>query len=473
MGNTSFFALSIFFFIQSALSALEILIDCKVKLEEADRQDLLHKAWSALQSVNILVNNILDMNKIQAHGIRLIPKKVNIRRAAIQALRLIEIQAKQENVSLVLDAASFLPSTIRCDRHLLSRVLVNLTAQALNVTSNEGRIVLRLSYDSERQNLIGMVIDDGAGMTTDELALVFTNQSHRKDGMGLGLSVCNRLVSEMGGSISAFSEGRNCGSTFRFEIPAPAIKFANHSLDCTVLVVDDDSVRSKALKEMLQYAGVSVLEEGSAETLSVLPKIVFICLSQRWDVHARVWRQRTSTSISATTTVTTICVTVPNTFHGKVAPAHLFDCTLRLPVDIAELRGVLRSVLDTVDSDTSSHFSLPASTTQQTLGHNSSRVEGGRGGRSGGGRPSASHTNCSSSAADFNATLSVGSHRKAAVMSQASHDESADERTDEISVLLVDDNAANHHVFKKYLVCVYYLSDSSELERISWWIAHL
>eukprot|EP00906_Rhabdomonas_costata_P026256 RCo037408 len=188
-----------------ALCSLHIALDRKVKIDERDRLELLQKALSSLQSAQMIVNNVNDYEKLCSSEIRAMAKKVHIRRLGVEALRSLEFDASEGNTELILVVDPSLPTSLRCDRVLLHRVLLNLISNSLKFTPG-GRVALHFSWDATKSHLHCSVTDTGLGMGTNEQACVF-KQYHQggrgKAGQGLGLAVCQQLVTEMGGSISA------------------------------------------------------------------------------------------------------------------------------------------------------------------------------------------------------------------------------------------------------------------------------
>eukprot|EP00906_Rhabdomonas_costata_P002880 RCo004488 len=117
----------------TALTAMQILLldappgdRTGVDTATEDRKDLLQKACIALQSALVLINNVLDYSKLKSARVKPARSKVSIRQLAVGVLRSLDLQAAQQGTELILDASPSLPTTVRCDRVMLQRVLTNL-----------------------------------------------------------------------------------------------------------------------------------------------------------------------------------------------------------------------------------------------------------------------------------------------------------------------------------------------------------
>ena len=175
----------------------------------------------------LTICGLTDYSRLKTARLKPVPNRISIRHLAIGVLRNMELQALQQETELILDVHPGLPTTVRCDRVMLQRVLTNLVANALNFCTG-GQVLVQASWDAiARGRLRVSVSDTGKGMTTAELEHLFQQffqGAHGKGGTGLGLSICQQLVSEMGGTIKAFSPGKGLGSTFNFDISARVAK---------------------------------------------------------------------------------------------------------------------------------------------------------------------------------------------------------------------------------------------------------
>ncbi len=115
------------------------------------------------------------------------------------------------------------------DKHRVLQILINLTSNALKATKDrpgaDNRITLRIEKDQNGiQPLIRFkIIDNGGGIAPENLTRIFTyGFTTRKEGHGFGLHSAANAAREMGGSLTAASDGLECGATFTLELPMSA-----------------------------------------------------------------------------------------------------------------------------------------------------------------------------------------------------------------------------------------------------------
>ena len=118
----------------------------------------------------------------------------------------------------------YLPDKLYGDQIRLKQILINLTKNALKFTLR-GNIHILASYDEEQAKLIVHVVDTGKGISNREMNVLFRQfgkvertGNMNVEGIGLGLAICKRIVSNSGGEITVSSYGENKGSTFKFSM---------------------------------------------------------------------------------------------------------------------------------------------------------------------------------------------------------------------------------------------------------------
>jgi two-component system, sensor histidine kinase and response regulator len=176
-----------------------------------------------------LVNDVLDLSKIEAGRLELERVEFSFRELVDGALSLLSRAAREKHLELRAEVASALADRVVGDPVRVRQILVNLVANALKFTETGG-VFLRAEPDRDGatnprfERLLVTVQDTGVGIPSDRLESIFeqfiqvdSSVSRQYGGTGLGLAICRRLVRRMGGTIWAESEpGR--GSTFRFTI---------------------------------------------------------------------------------------------------------------------------------------------------------------------------------------------------------------------------------------------------------------
>lgn len=178
-----------------------------------------------------LINDVLDMSKIEAGRVVLNESAFDVRQVVEDMEGMFRLRAQEKGLRLVCTCADDVPRVVCADEQKVRQVLVNLLSNAIKFTS-EGSVVLQVSGD-DMHRLYIIVQDTGHGIASDELENVFEafvqTQTGRKsqEGTGLGLAISRRLVQLMGGDMMVQSEVGH-GTTFTFDIGV-AVVDANDS----------------------------------------------------------------------------------------------------------------------------------------------------------------------------------------------------------------------------------------------------
>jgi len=242
-------------------------------------------AREASTSLLHILNDILDLSRIEAGELRLETSSFSPRAVATDAIKLFFFQAERKGVGLALHANPGVPPSLLGDCVRFRQILMNLVANAVKFTE-AGEITVSLygnTIDQATYELHVEVKDTGIGMSEEtvekKLFRSFTQAdssvSRRYGGTGLGLFICKQLCTLMRGEISATSQlGK--GSTFHFWIPftlssqAPKDREeeegrakASSAAECVlpsslrVLLAEDNSINQLVLKTMLEKSGCS------------------------------------------------------------------------------------------------------------------------------------------------------------------------------------------------------------------------
>lgn len=224
----------------------------------------------------MLINDILDVGKIEARKMELDDRPFNLVVLLRQVLNITRIHAEEKDLSFAYLEAGELPEFLRGDERKLRQILLNLLSNALKYTC-QGGVTLRVGYLREGTGLFWCeVIDTGIGIPEEKLESVFEPftqlASNRQvtEGTGLGLTISKRLALLMQGRMEVRSEpGR--GSTFRLEVPLATVadpgippELAEYRVvgyqgrRRRILVVDDNANNSAMLVSLLQPLGFGV-----------------------------------------------------------------------------------------------------------------------------------------------------------------------------------------------------------------------
>jgi PAS domain S-box-containing protein len=221
-----------------------------------------------------LINDILDLSKIEAGKLTYDPVDFNFTEFLQVIVDLMKMRAEQKDLQFQYEALSTLPTFVHADEKKLRQVLLNLLSNAVKFTG-QGQIDLQVSYSNNHANFI--VRDTGRGIKSDDINEIFKpfqqvgNQREQIEGTGLGLAISKRLVEIMGGQLAVVSQV-NQGSTFWFEIRLPEAQGLVTQLPVSptiigyegkplqILVVDNQWENRSILIHLLESVGFILLE---------------------------------------------------------------------------------------------------------------------------------------------------------------------------------------------------------------------
>jgi len=222
---------------------------------------------SALSLMDIL-NDVLDLSKIEAGKLALDPVPFSLQDTLDATMKSLALRAHKKTLELAYRIAADVPNAVTGDPLRLRQIIVNLVGNAIKFTS-EGEVVLEVELQTQRPEEVELrfaVRDTGIGIPLDKQQAIFENfiqadasTTRRYGGTGLGLAISSRLVQMMDGSIWLESE-KDQGSTFFFTvlmgIPESSAAFPpatlTHLRDLRVLIVDDNATNRRILEECLR-----------------------------------------------------------------------------------------------------------------------------------------------------------------------------------------------------------------------------
>jgi signal transduction histidine kinase len=190
-----------------------------------DKQDeYLKDIYASGQHLLSLINDILDLSKIEAGRMELAAAPFHLPSALDNAVTLVRERAGRHGIALQLDIDPAL-GEVAGDERKIKQVLLNLLSNAVKFTPEGGRIILRAA---RRDGMVEISVSDtGIGIAPEDQAAIFEefrqvgSDERKREGTGLGLTLAKKFVELHGGRISVESEpGR--GSTFTFTLPASA-----------------------------------------------------------------------------------------------------------------------------------------------------------------------------------------------------------------------------------------------------------
>ena len=241
---------------------------------EERRIDCLRKIEYSSEYLLGLINDILDMSKIESGKMRLIEEKCNLMEM-IQGLRpLLEAKLNENNIQYIADIQLknhwFMADSLR-----LNQVLVNLLGNALKYSKPDGHVWLTVRETEEENgfsNLYFQVRDDGIGIAPEKQQLIFrqfeqadNSENARKQGTGLGLAISRRIVRMMDSDIKLESEPGK-GSSFSFNVKLQPVSGEKTTVTSQpeeisfpgkrILVVEDNELNMEIICTILENYGI-------------------------------------------------------------------------------------------------------------------------------------------------------------------------------------------------------------------------
>lgn len=250
---------------------------------EERRIDCLRKIEYSSEYLLGLINDILDMSKIESGKMRLIEEKCNLMEM-IQGLRpLLEAKLNENNIQYIADIQLknhwFMADSLR-----LNQVLVNLLGNALKYSRPDGHVWLTVRETEEEKgfsNLYFQVRDDGIGIAPEKQQLIFrqfeqadNSENARKQGTGLGLAISRRIVRMMDSDIKLESEPGK-GSSFSFNVKLQPVSGEKTTVTSQpeeisfpgkrILVVEDNELNMEIICTILENYGIETEQAVNGE----------------------------------------------------------------------------------------------------------------------------------------------------------------------------------------------------------------
>ncbi|MFI5279561.1 MAG: response regulator [Gemmatimonadales bacterium] len=271
--------------LNAILGLTELMLDGDLTGEQRRSLGLIESSGESLLA---LLNDILDLSKIEAEGLQLETVAFDLPKLVDSTVSLLAVRAREKKLELLADVGASVPVQVRGDPTRLRQVLTNLVGNAIKFT-DEGEVLVsirRIAMEDGVARIRFAVRDTGIGIPEDKRTAIFEpfdqadlSTTRKYGGTGLGLTIATRLVGMMGGSLQVESEvGR--GSEFSFAVSFPVEAVVPPPLrspgavplsGLRMLIVDDNASNRRIVREMLAAVGVSVDEAtGADEGLGVL-----------------------------------------------------------------------------------------------------------------------------------------------------------------------------------------------------------
>ena len=271
---------------------------------DAQQLAFLAKVQLASKSLLVVLNNVLDLSKIEAGELIVESTTFSLPGLLNELTDVMAVQADAKRIAFAIDVEDDLPAALEGDATRLTQILTNLVSNAIKFTeSGSVRLrVHRLAATSRRVTLRFVVSDTGIGIAPEVQARLFApfaqadaSITRRFGGTGLGLSIVKRLVNLMGGEVSLDSTP-GVGSEFKVMLDfalaspealarleaTPAAAGQRALLGLRVLVVDDSDINLDVTKRILELEGAQVRLAGNGqdafELLQAEPRAIDVVL---------------------------------------------------------------------------------------------------------------------------------------------------------------------------------------------------
>jgi CheY-like chemotaxis protein len=264
---------------------LQLVLDgmCDSREEERDYQK---QAMQCSRHLLGLINDVLDIAKIEAGKLTLEIGRVDVQQLFDEVYTITHVQAAQKGIKLHFDPPEG-ECSVRGDFGKLKQIVVNLVGNSLKFTPR-GSITIKATPHPDLGHFMFEVVDTGIGIPKDRQHVIFEkftqgdgSTTRRFGGTGLGLAISRSLVELMGGIIGVESEGEGTGTRMYFSLPLwrdedQDVESEEHAVDedqilgpsggSLALIVEDDTTFRKYLAALLNQRGYRTIEAKTAES---------------------------------------------------------------------------------------------------------------------------------------------------------------------------------------------------------------
>lgn len=256
--------------INAVLGFTELLLGSPLSDHQLDH---VHKVQASGQHLLMIINDILDLSKVEAGKLRIETTEFQLSKVLKSAVDTVASGAADKDIELIVSVDKAVPARLMGDPLRLTQILMNYLTNALKFT-RAGEIILSVTPDPQADQpnrLRFAVTDTGIGMSPDQVARLFQSFTQAEEstarlygGTGLGLAICQQLAALMGGEVGVSSTPGQ-GSTFWASLPiAPATskgrapRVASPLRNRRVIVADDNPHAADMVANMLTAAGAAV-----------------------------------------------------------------------------------------------------------------------------------------------------------------------------------------------------------------------
>ena len=219
----------------SIIGFVSFMLDGKAGMVNEKQKDILARVERQSKQLTALINDMLDVSRIEAGRIEMKQEPVSVLEIAIQRIEEILPQADAKSIWLQLSAPESLP-TIIGDQARLGQVFTNLIGNAIKFTPDNGKVTIRLQVDGHLLHV--EIIDTGPGIPVEERHTIFDKfyqlgdfRTRQQGGSGLGLSIVKHIVEAHAGKLWVDDGEDGIGSNFQFVLPLKMNADSNEVID--------------------------------------------------------------------------------------------------------------------------------------------------------------------------------------------------------------------------------------------------
>ncbi|AQM71081.1 Signal transduction histidine-protein kinase BarA [Vibrio campbellii] len=255
------------------------------------QKEVLSDIDTSSHTLLTLLNDILDLSKIESGHLQLSLIETDIREVVYQSVILFQSKATSKRLELNINLDERIPARIKVDDHRIKQIIMNLVSNAVKFTE-QGSINIDVNYqESTTQKSVFLtfrVSDTGVGIEQDKLDTIFEPFTQEDEGIsrqfggtGLGLAICRQLVAMMGGQLTA-SSSKGIGTSFEFSIEVealPSVGWRSETIRSGLLIGDKCAYSAQIVKEC-RLASIQLSE---VETIDALAEsswdadVIFYC----------------------------------------------------------------------------------------------------------------------------------------------------------------------------------------------------
>lgn len=247
--------------LSAVISASEILDRTKL---DSSQKEHLKALKSSASNILFLVNDILDLAKLEKRKITLEKIDFSLINVIENSISILKSKAIDNNVDIKFIQSKKVPKLIIGDAFRFQQIIINLLDNAIKYSPN-GQAIIELTKE-DNKSLKVVVSDNGVGIQKDKLKHIFqpyaqekTNTSRQYGGTGLGLAICDLIIQLMNGKINVESD--SSGTVFSFIIPYIISNKANVEVSASkktglknikILMAEDDELNGKLFKDLIE-----------------------------------------------------------------------------------------------------------------------------------------------------------------------------------------------------------------------------